>query len=74
MEQELDVYVKVRKDEYEKLKNIKQSIVDKIDEITKEYQIILNCNREDLDYINLCTHQYNAMKQVLEEVLERLGE
>jgi len=55
------------------LANIKQTIIDKIDEVTKEYQIIVSCHSKDLDYINLCSHQYNAMRQVLEEVLERLG-
>lgn len=66
-------YIRVRKDEYEELKNIKPFIIDKLDEITKEYQTIVSCHSEDLDYINLCSHHYNSMRQVLEEVLERSG-
>jgi hypothetical protein len=69
----MEEYVRVPKDEYERLVNIKQFIVDKLDEITKEYQTIVSCHSKDLDYINLCGHQYNSMRQVLEEVLERLG-
>lgn len=51
---------------------IKKIIQDKLEEVTNEYNVILLNHSQDLEYINTCTHQYNAMRKVLEEVLEEL--
>lgn len=46
----------------------KDKIIEKIDQITKEYYKIIEF-KGSFDYININTHRYNAMKLVLEELL-----
>lgn len=48
---------------------IKEIIINKIDEVRHEYKIILENNSNDIDYIDICTHQKNSMIIVLNEVL-----
>lgn len=49
--------------------NFKELIVEKIDKITREYNNICINYKNDLNYINICTYQYNSMKNILEELL-----
>lgn len=53
------------------IKKYEEAIKDKLDEIINEYNLILDNHKEDLNYISICTHQYNAMRKVLEELLEQ---
>jgi hypothetical protein len=49
--------------------NVKDIIINKINEITKEHQELFIKWKDDLDYINTITMQFNSMKAVLEELL-----
>lgn len=55
-------------------KNIKEIIISKLNKITEEYNCILKNHKEDLDYINICSSQYNSMRTVLEEILDEIEE
>lgn len=46
----------------------KDKIKEKIDEITKEYYKLFE-EKRSLDFMNINGHRYNAMKLVLEELL-----
>lgn len=46
----------------------KDKIIKKIDQISKEYFEIIKF-KDSFDFININTHRYNAMKLVLEELL-----
>lgn len=46
----------------------KDKIIEKIDKIEEEYHKIIEF-KGSFDYININTHRYNAMKLVLEELL-----
>lgn len=45
-------------------------IKEKLEDIIDELNIIKE--NSNLEHINICQHQYNAMKQVLEELLQEL--
>lgn len=55
-------------------KNIKEIIINKLNIITEEYNYLLKYYKEDLDYINICSSQYNSMRTVLEEILKEIEE
>ncbi len=54
------------------LLNIEEIIINKINEIQKEYSDILFKHRGDLNYINQCAMQNEAMTMVLKEILEEI--
>lgn len=51
-----------------KLRKDNKVIINKIDQITKEYYELFN-KKMSLESMNINGHRYNAMKMVLEEVL-----
>ena len=50
----------------------KKIIINKKEEIEEEFNDILKNNKTDLEYITLCTNQYNSMMCILSELLEEL--
>ena len=51
---------------------IEEIIIDKIDDITREYNVQYETHKNDLNEINILARQRNSMVTVLEEVLNEV--
>lgn len=61
----------LKQEKQELIKKPKVIVQNKLEEITEEYHKL---DKKNLNTANIIAHQYNSMRTVLEEVLERLGE
>jgi hypothetical protein len=55
----------------EKILKQKSIVKDKLKEITEEYQKL---EKRNLDTANIIAHQYNSMRNILEELIEEMEE
>lgn len=62
---------KLKQEKEELIKKPKVIVQNKLKEITEEYHKL---DKKNLNTANIITHQYNSMRTVLEEVLEKLGD
>lgn len=62
---------KLKQEKEDLIKKPKVIVQNKLKEITEEYHKL---DKKNLNTANIITHQYNSMRTVLEEVLEKLGE